>query len=102
MEVKLTYSSQQLEDAVKFISRNNTHFLGQSDYIRDEILKHMREIARDPEAWSGGTMGYMLIGDRTDEGMDSDENTIHFDITVDPALGRDHEDTDYIEEIVYG
>lgn len=100
MEVKVTYSKQQLDEAVDFIATHNPSFLGQHSFIRDEILDHMRKMARDPEGWLGATMGYTLWGDRTFEGVDSDENTIHFEITVDPAVGRDYEEDDIAEEIV--
>lgn len=100
MEVKIIYSKPQLEAAVRFIARNNESFRGQKDFIRDEILKHMKQIAADPEAWNGGTMGYHLMGDRTDEGIDNDENTILFDILVDPNLGADHDESDYEQEVI--
>jgi hypothetical protein len=41
-----------------------------------------------------------LWGDREFEGMDSEENTIHFEITVDPAIGRDYEEDEVVEELV--
>lgn len=97
MKVKLIYSKPQLEAAVRFIARNNENFKGQKDFIRSSILDHMREIATNPEQWSGGTMGYMLLGDRVDEGIDSDVNSITFDIWVDPAISSLW---DGVEEIV--
>src|SRR5258708_5192934 len=100
MDVKLIYSKPQLEAAVNFIAKHNQHFLGQKDYIRSSILEDMRRVASDPEQWMSGTMGYLLMGDRTDEGIDSDDNSIHFDISVDPALGYDTQSEDYVEEIV--
>lgn len=99
MEVKIIYSKEQLESAVDFISENNNYFLGQKEYIRDSILKNMKRIAADPEQFITGTMGYVLWGDREFEGMDCDENTIHFDITVKPNLGVDEDET-YIEEVL--
>ena len=102
MEVKITYSKPQLEAAVKFIARNNPHFQGQKDYIRDQILEHMRRIALQPGEWLAGTMGYVLWGDREDEGLDSDENSIRFEISVDPSLGYDIDSEDYQEEMVSG
>lgn len=100
MDVKIIYSKEQLEATVEFISTHNSHFLGKKAYIRESILKSMRRIAKDPEQWVSGTMGYMLWGDREFEGMDSDENIIHFDIAVNPSL--DFTDDTYIEEIVHG
>jgi hypothetical protein len=100
MEVKFTYNKQQLELAVKFIARNNSHFQGQTDYIRNSIMEHMREIASKPGRWMGGTMGYLLLADREDEGMDSDSNLCRFDIHVDPAIGMDYELAEYVDEMV--
>lgn len=100
MEVKISYSQPQLEAAVRFIARNNEHFRGQKDYIREEILKHMRRIAADPEQWWGGTMGYTLIGDRIDESIDFDQNEITFEILVDPNLGADIDEDDYVQEVI--
>jgi hypothetical protein len=100
MEVKISYCKTQLEAAVKFIARNNEHFLGQKDFIRDEILKHMKKIAADPEQWWGGTMGYTLIGDRIDESIDFDQNEITFEILVDPNLGADVEENDWVNEVI--
>lgn len=100
MEVKISYSKAQLEEAVRFISRNNEHFQGKIDYIRNTILDNMKEIAADPERWMGGTMGYTLVGDREDEGIDSDENIITFEILVDPNLGNDIDPEDWITETI--
>lgn len=100
MEVKLSYSKAQLDLAVKFIARNNTHFLGQTDFIREEIVKHMRRIAEDKEAYMSGTMGYMLISDKEFEGFEADQNTCHIDIWVDPSLGTDHSEAEYAEELL--
>jgi hypothetical protein len=100
MEVRISYSKPQLDEAVRFIARNNAHFQGQTDYIRNSILDHMKEIAADPEQWMGSTMGYTLIGDREDEGIDSDENSIRFEILVDPNLGSDIDADDWVEETI--
>lgn len=100
MEVRITYSKEQLDAAVEFISTHNSYFLGKKDYIRESILKSMRRIAKDPEQWINGTMGYVLWGEREFEGMNNDENTVHFDISVNPAL--DCEEDTYIEETVHG
>lgn len=102
MEVKVSYSKPQLETAVKFIARNNAHFLGQTDYIRDKIVKHMKRIALDPEAQMSGTMGYMLISDKEFEGFDCDQNTCFLEIWVDPSLGLIREETEYVEEVLNG
>lgn len=101
MEVIVTYSKVQLEEAVNFIATHNDAFLGKHDYIRDQILSHMRDIARDPEGFLSGTMGYVLWGDREFEGIDGDTNRIRFDISVDPALSMDAwEEENCVEETV--
>lgn len=99
MEVRITYSKEQLEAAVDFISDNNIYFLGKKEEIRQSILDMMRKIAKDPDDFINGTMGFVLWGEREFEGMNSDENTIHFDITVNPNLGSDEDET-YIEEVL--
>jgi hypothetical protein len=87
MEVKICYDQCQLDKAVDFIAKNNSNFFGQDDYIRNCMLDHMREMARDPERWMQSTMGYCLVGDREFENVDCDENSIRFEIWVDPVLG---------------
>lgn len=101
-EVKYSYSKPQLEAAVKFIARHNQHFLGQTDYIRKSIIENMERIAMTPEDWLSGGMGYTLWGDREDEGINSDYNSITFQISVDPDLGNDPDSSDYIEEVIRG
>lgn len=88
MEVVITYDLKQLDMAVKFISKHNKYFAGQSDNIRNSIFNHMKELALNPDHSMIGTMGYMLIGDMEEEGMDRDTNSMFFEITVDPALGK--------------
>lgn len=100
MEVKIIYCKPQLEAAVDWIAKYNPHFLGQKDYIRKAILDDMKQIALDPEQYLAGTMGYTLWGDRSDEGIDSDENLIDFAISIDPSLGLDLFPEDFIEEVV--
>ncbi len=102
MEVKLSYSKEQLDMAVKYIARSNEHFLGQTDYIRDEIIKHMKRIALDKEAFMSGTMGYMLISDKEFEGLDCDQTTCYIDIWVDPSLGNIRSEVEYEEEVLNG
>jgi len=95
MEVKVNYSTTELENAVKFIATHNTNFIGQYDYIRDRIISFMNEMAIQPDSWSRGTMGFYLIADREDEGMNRDDNFISFEILVNPALCQDREYTEY-------
>ena len=100
MEISLVYSKAEMDAAVIFIATKNPSFLGMHNYIRGQILRSMREIAIDPERWMGDTMGYTLFADKEYEGMNSDSSSVRFEISVDPALGRDHNADTYIEEII--
>ena len=59
-------------------------------------------MAKDPNCTYLGTMGFTLIADREDEGLESDENIVRVDILVDPALGDDDMflDDDNHEEVI--
>lgn len=96
MEVKYTYSKVQLEAAVQFIGRHNEHFENRFDYIRKSILDNMKELAEHfPNCYYIGTMGYLISADVvSEEDIDNDENSVMFDITVDPAVGIDKWDSD--------
>jgi hypothetical protein len=98
MEIKIIYSKKQLDAAVDFIGDHNENFRGQYDYIRDRIVESMEETALAPGEWITGTMGYVLWGDREDEGLDSDENVIRYSISVDPALALEAWDLDDMVE----
>lgn len=102
MELKLTYSKTQFEAAVKFISKHNKHFKGQKDYIRESLLETMHSLAVNPNTTYLGTMGFVLVPDRTFEDMDGDEYSCHIDINVDPSLGSEDywNDDDLLEEII--
>lgn len=100
MEVKYSYSKTQLEETVKYISRKNEHFQGQKDYIRNEIMRTMDELAKNSESLFAGTMGFIVIADREFEGIDGDSNTVLFEFVVNPALCMDIDAEDYIEEII--
>jgi hypothetical protein len=101
MNVRIIYSAKQLDATVKYIAKYNSNFKGQHAFIRQSLLNDMKEIALAPLEWTRGTMGYMISGDREDEGIDSDENIIRFDILVDPALALDAWDLDdMVEEVV--
>ena len=86
MEVKIIESKKQWDAAVDFIAQYNENFIDKHDYIRERIINSMETTALAPGEWITGTMGYVLWGDRMDENLDSDENVIRFDISVDPAL----------------
>lgn len=103
MEVTVSYSKIQLDAAVEFIAKHNQSFLGQHDLIREQMIHSMHQMALTPGEWITGTMGYVLWGDRSDEGIDSDENAIRYDIYVDPALSQSSWDLDdIVEEVVSG
>lgn len=95
MEVQINYSQTELDKAVEFISKHNPTFYGQDDTIRATILDCMKEVALNPKSWIMGTMGFMLIGDREDEGIDSDNNIIHYEILVNPAMGKERNFINY-------
>lgn len=90
MEIKYTYSKVQLEAAVQFIGTHNEFFENKFDHIRQSILDNMKDLAeRFPDCYYIGTMGYLISGDViSEEDIDNDENTVMFDITVDPAVGK--------------
>lgn len=104
MEVKLEYSPVQLEAAVKFISENNPVWHGEIASIRDSIEDGMREIVEEfPHLLSLSTMGYMLIAHIIEEDLDEDENSVHIEILVDPAVGiEDMEDVEEVYQINKG
>lgn len=94
MEVKIEYSQAQLDAAVEFIAANNSEFLCKEDEIRQTIFDSLKLLAEDPIATTCGTMGFILIADRQDEGFDSDENVCRIEIYVDPSLSL-IDDLDY-------
>lgn len=89
MQVKLSYSKNQLEEAVKFIGDNNQFFIGQYDLIRSTILKYMIDFAKNKDLSTIGSMGFFLTADFNEESVDYDENTLDIDIHVDPNLGKE-------------
>lgn len=97
MRIIVYYNPQQLEAAVSFISKNNDAFLNRDNYIRDSIKEHIKNLASQfPNCNMMGTMGYTLLADLECEGIDSDNNTIHLDILVDPKLGLNN--YEYLKE----
>lgn len=91
MEIKFTYSQTQLNAVVDFIGKHNTSFIDKFDYIRRSIISNMHELAsKFPNCYYIGTMGYLISGDViSEEDIDNDDNTVMFDITVDPAVSQD-------------
>jgi hypothetical protein len=100
MKFKVGYSKLQLESAVDFISGNNIWFKNKKDVIRKAILNCMKDLAADPSLVFEGTMGFTIIADTSYEGIDNDESSIHFDISVNPSLGKDLDEDDYIESYI--
>ena len=103
MQVKFTYSQIQLNAVVEFIGKNNSSFLNQFDHIRRNIISNMHELANKfPDCYFIGTMGYLISGDvLSEEDMDSDNNIVMFDITVDPSVSQDKwSDDDVRYEII--
>jgi hypothetical protein len=90
MKVHINYNVSQLEAAVDFVAKHNRSFAGMHTWIRDAILKMMRDMAADPEIIENGTMGFIIMTDiRVSEGIDSDTNYVSFEVLVDPNLGSD-------------
>jgi hypothetical protein len=105
MEVRIKYMLEQLDEAAKFIAQYNKSFLGQVDYIKGEIFASMEACALDPESTMRGTMGFYVYASRDVEDVEHDENVVHFNILVDPALRsptRDEYDFTYENKIVIG
>lgn len=99
MKITISYNKCQLEAAVNFVAKNNSHFFDMYDYIRDSIQKMMVEMAQDPSILENGTMGYIIVvEDRRVEDMEHEENSVHFEILVDPNLGSDEYQTH--EEVI--
>jgi hypothetical protein len=87
MKVNITYSKIQLERAVQFISLHNKSFFGQTKQIKKIILKEIDKLVADIDVVFAGTMGFIIIADRSFEDLDNDENNCRIEIFVDPALG---------------
>lgn len=92
MEVIVSYSPKQVEDTVEFIAQNNSAFKNKRVHIRKSIQDSIREIAqRFPDLRSLSTMGYMVVADSHEEGIDQDVNHVRIEIYVDPALASSYE-----------
>lgn len=91
MKLRLSYSNNQLEACVEFISTHNLHYLGQKDHIRQSIRGNMFDLARRfPNCTYLATMGYSIeCFIEAEEGMDEDRNVLRFEFYVDPSVSRD-------------
>jgi len=102
MDIRISYSQSQLDNAVDFISRNHPSFTDKDEEILDTIKEYMIKLAQDPECTHLSTMGFTLIPDREFEGMDSDENVCRVEISVDPALHliNQLDEEDFQDEVI--
>jgi hypothetical protein len=91
MKIKYSYSQSQLDGAVKFLSKYNSYFTGQDEEIKASIMATMEEMAGlFPSCGMMGTMGYTIQSEFfSEESMDHDDNSVHFDILVDPAMASE-------------
>lgn len=105
MRIKFSYSKKQLEDAVKFISKNNKYFIGQNDVIREDIISDMGKLLFQIDRDMISNMGYYILADRDFEGLyeygEVEENIVNFTILVDPSLSK-NDYSNIIEEVVIG
>jgi hypothetical protein len=98
MEIKYSYSSKQLELAVKFIAKHNKAFLKQKKYIREQIIQIMNKLVPDFGTYYISTMGFTLLADRELENIDNNYYACNVQILIDPSLGVDLDDDDFIED----
>ena len=93
MEVVVFYNPQQIEAAVNFIAQNNSSFKNKHRTIRKSIQDSISEIAQKfPDLRSLSTMGYIVIGFASEEGLDLDQNELRIEVYVDPAVALDYEE----------
>lgn len=104
MKIDLRYNSLQLEEAVRFIARSNSVFLGQEEYIRDSIITSMKNLAFKLDSSWTATMGYLLLViDRELEGIDEDCNSVYIEIYVDPSVSKKtYSGEEMVEETISG
>lgn len=100
MEIKYSYSSEQLDLAVKFIAKHNKTFLRQKKYIRDQIIHVMNKLIPEFGTNYTSTMGFTILADREVENIDNNYYSCNVQILVDPALGIDVDDDDLIEDTI--
>ena len=103
MEVKVSYNKVQLEEAVRFIAQNNENFIGRHEYIKKRILSMIFESANKfPHCPTMSTMGFTIWAtDLDEERMDNDENTVYYEVLVDPGLGSAiYEEDEYHIEVI--
>lgn len=88
MKIKIYYDEYQMHDAVEFIAKKNTFFIGQHERIREAIMDAMIDMAKDSKITQTATMGFLITVDHEEkEGFNYDESSITFNIYVDPSLG---------------
>jgi hypothetical protein len=96
MEIEINYSKAELEAAVKFLSKHNTSFLGKDEEIRQTILDYINKLSTDVDRWMIGTMGFVILAEREFEGINSDKNTIYYEILINPAVSKEREYVTYL------
>lgn len=104
MQVVYKYSKTQLNEAVAFLSENNSHFRGMNSEIESSIIDAMNEISKKfPETSWLSTMGFTVYSElASEEDLDFNNNSLFFTILVDPSVGSEDRfvDEDYIENII--
>lgn len=104
MQIVYKYYKTQLNEAVDFISKNNSHFRGMTSEIRSSIIQSMIELAgKFPASSWLSTMGYTVSSELiSEEDLDNNNNVLFFTILVDPSLGSidSYVDDDCITNII--
>lgn len=102
MKVKYSYSKIQFDNAVEFIAKNNKHFIGNHKEVSSTILQMMEDMAgKFPHSTLMATMGFTILADVfSEESMDYEDNSLHLEILVDPALSEDSWDDEDRQESI--
>ena len=99
MKVRVVYNKDAFNATVEFIAKNNPYFIGKHDEIRKSLLNTIARIIETDIKYSG-TMGYQVsVISARNEGIDEDENYRHLEFQVDPNLGSNREESEYVETI---
>lgn len=99
MKVKVAYSKEEFEKTITYIAKNNKFFLGNHAEIRRSLLRSIASMIKNNIRFTA-TMGYYIrTVDIRHEGIDNDENYHHIQFLVDPSLGSNRDETEYVETI---
>lgn len=85
MEIKISYSEESFDTAVKYLIKHNIYFKNKEE-IERSILDNMKELASNRDRQFVSTGGYILIPDAVEESIDYDMNEVYIQIFVDPAI----------------